>query len=266
VATGRLAPQPAPAVVRTGRAFIDDRYHCPSCGPGGDPIGALETERGGPGAPATATLTYPGPCTFGPGPALQLAAVHLYVDCDDLVIDGPVTFLGRSMTVKGNVTITDGGCFAINDASCGGVGIAVQDADLFVRGSFTKSVKGELVLPRTFLHAGSGVALGVDPDTSVGNSTLRWTAPTLGPFEDLLLWTEGAAPVLVGEQKNVTLDGTLFAPNAPVVLNPRNAGGVTASMQVVSRTVRLTGGGTFRLQPTPARATGSLTRQVRLIR
>jgi hypothetical protein len=267
VADGRLAPTPTPAVTRTGRALIDNRYHCPACGPGGDPIGALESERGGPGAPATATATYSGPCTIAPGPAAQFSATHVYVDCDDLVIDSAVTFLGQSVTLKGNLTITDGGCVAINDTTCGGVGVTGQDADLFVRGSITKAVKGELVLPRTFVHTGGPVTIGVDPDTTVGNSTLMWSAPTLGSFEDLLLWTETGATVLIGEQKNVLLDGTLFAPNAPVVLNPRNGGGgVTASMQVVARTVRVTGDGTFRLRPTPARATGSLTRQVRLIR
>jgi hypothetical protein len=267
VGTGRLAPQPTPALARTGRALVDSRYHCPACGPGGDPIGALETARSGPAAPATTTLVYPGPCTISGGPGAVLAAVHLYVDCDDLVIDGPVTFLGQSLTVKGNVTITDQGCLAVNDTACGGAGITVQDADVFVRGSFAKAAKGEAVLPRTFVYAVGSFASGVDPDTAVGNSSLQWSAPQLGPYEDLLLWTETAAPVVIGEAKVVALDGTLVAPEAPVSLNARNGGiGVTASMQVVGRTVRVTGAGTFRLEPTPGRATGSLTRQVRLIR
>ena len=198
---------------------------------------------------------------------MQLPAVHLYVDCDELVIDGSLTFLGQSVTVKGNVTITDQGCLAFNDVSCGGIGVALQDADLFVRGSVTKGVKGELTLPRTFVYTVGAVGHGVDPDTAVGNSTLVRTAPLAGPYEDLLLWTETAAPVVFGEARNVTLDGTVVAPNAPVILNARNGGaGVTATMQVVARTVRVTGLGTFRLQPAPGRATGSLTRQVRLIR
>lgn len=261
----RINPTPTPALTRTGRALVDNRYKCPSCGASSNPVGELEADRSA-GMPAGASL-YTGPCTVAAPGIVITGASHVYVDCPDFVVDTDVTFLGTSLTVNGNVSITDQGCLAVNDSTCNAGGIVSQDADVFVRGTFTKSIKGRAALPRTLLYTRGALQVGVDPDTTIGNSTLLWSAPTLGDFEDLLFWSESSAPMVLGEQKNVSLEGTLVAPNAPLALNPRDGGaGVTTTMQVISRTLRVSGDGTFRLQPTPDRATGSLTRQVRLIR
>ena len=262
----RLSPTPTPALTRTGRSLLDNRYKCPTCGAGRNPVGDLETARNVAGAPAGSTPV--AGCTVPAGPPTVVTGIsHAYVDCDNLVVDGSVTFLGDSVTVKGNVIINANACVAVNDGACGAVGVPPGPADLFVRGNFVKDVKGQLALRNTFLYTGGTLDIGVDPDTSVGNSYLSWTAPTTGPFEDLLLWTESAGPIVLGEQKSVTLVGTLAAPNAGVTLNARNnAGGVTSQMQVVARAVGLVGDGVFRLEPAAGRATGSLTRQIRLIR
>lgn len=268
VGSGRLDPQPSPALTRTGRALIDNRYHCPGCGAGSDPIGQLEAARSA-GQPAGSTL-YIGPCTIPTGTAAVLTGVvHLYVDCPDFVIEtnASATFLGTSITFAGNVTINDNACVAINSTGCGAAGVVLQDGDVFVRGSLTKATKGQALLPQTFVYATGPMRVGVDPDTSIGNSTLSWSAPNGGDFEDLMFWSESSSAMVLGEQKVTSLDGTFFAPNAALALNPRNGGvGVTAQMQVVTRSLRVSGDGIYRLQPTPARATGSLTRQVRLIR
>lgn len=266
VGAGRLSPTPAPVLTRTGRALVDNRYHCPSCGPGGDPIGQLEAARNVPGAPAGSTGFTT--CAVPNGSSVVVTGIsHVFVDCDNLVVDGALTFLGDSVTVKGNVVVNANACLAVNDATCGAGGIPPGPADLYVRGSVVKDVKGQLALANTFLYTGGTLDIGIDPDTTVGNSYLGWTAPTSGPFEDLLFWTESAGPLVIGEQKSVTLVGTFAAPNAALTLNARsNAGGVTSQMQVVARTVRLVGDGVFRLQPAAGRATGSLTRQIRLIR
>ena len=264
--SGILAPTPTPALTRTGRALVDSRYRCPACVPPRDPIGQLEAERNVAGAPAGSTPF--ATCTVPAGPPVVVSGfAHVYVDCDDLIVDGSVTFLGQSVTVKGNIRIGAGACVAVNDATCGAAGIPPGDADVFVRGSLVKDVKGQLALANTFLYTGGTLDIGVDPDTLVGNSYLAWTAPVAGGFEDLLFWSESAGPMVLGEQKSVTLVGTFAAPNAAVVLNARAAaGGVTSQLQVVSRTLRLSGDGTYRLQPATGRATGALTRQVRLIR
>jgi hypothetical protein len=266
VSDSRLRPRPEPTVARTTRRLIDERYRCATCAGGTDVITPYVANRSGPGAPPGTTATYAGGCTIPDGSPQSLSATHVYVDCDPFVIEGPVTFLGSSVTVAGSVIVTDTGCVAINDTSCGAAGVTSQDADVFVRGTFTKSVKGQVAFPRTFFYATGSMTVGVDEDTTVGNSTLFWTSPTTGPFEDLLFWTESAAAITLGEQRNTTLLGTFFAPNATVTLNPRDGGGVTTPLQVVASRVRLTGAGTYRLQPTPDRATGAFTRQVRLIR
>lgn len=265
VGSGRLSPQPTPALVRTGRALIDNRYRCATCDGGSDVIGPLETARNAT-PPAGSTATYAAGCTVPPGPPASFGATHVYVDCDPFVVQGSLTFLGTSVTVRGDVIIEDGACLAVNDSTCGSSGITAQDADVFVRGSLTKAIKGELALPRTFVYTTGTVDVGVDADTSIGNSTLAWTAPIAGSFEDLLLWTESGGSITLGEQKNTSLVGTVHAPNAAVTINPRSGGGVTTPLQIVARSVRLTGGGTYRLQPTPDRATGAFTRQVRLLR
>ena len=266
VGSGRLAPTPSPALTRTGRALVDNRYNCPTCGPGRDPIGDLELDRNVAGPPAGSTSF--ATCTIPAGPPTVVGGFgHVYVDCDNLVVDGSVTFLGTSVTVKGNVIINAGACVAVNDATCGAAGIPPGDGDVFVRGSLVKDVKGQLALTDTFLYTGGTLDIGIDPDTTVGNSSLQWTAPTGGDFEDLLFWSESPGPMVLGEQRTVVLEGTFAAPNAAVVLNARNnAGGVTSQLQLVARTVTLSGDGTYRLRPAPGRATGSLTRQVRLIR
>ena len=261
----RLSPTPVPALTRTGRSLLDNRYHCPTCGPGRDPIGQLEAERNVAGAPTGSTTITT--CNIPMGtPVVVTGISHVYVDCDDLVVDGSVTFIGDSVTLKGNLLVGPNACVAVNDGTCGGGG-GPGPADLFVRGNVVKDVKGQLALSNTFLYTGGTLDIGVDPDTAVGNSYLAWTAPTTGPFEDLLFWSEAAGALVIGEQKSVTLVGTFAAPNATLTLNARsNAGGVTSQMQVVAANVRLVGDGVFRLVPTPGRATGSLTRQIRLIR
>ena len=262
----RLSPTPTPALTRTGRSLLDNRYKCPTaCGPGRNAVGQLEADRNVAGAPAGSTpLTT---CNVPPGPPTVVSGIsHVYVDCDDLVVDGSLTFLADSVTVKGNVRLGGDGCVAVNDGTCGAGGIPPGPADVFVRGNVVKDVKAQLALTNTFLYTGGTLDIGIDPDTSVGNSYLSWTAPAGGPFDDLLFWSESAGPIVIGEQKSVTLVGTVAAPQGAVTLNARNGPGVTSQMQVVSRTVRLVGDGTFRLRPAAGRATGALTRQVRLIR
>ena len=268
VGGGRLVPQPSPVLVRTGRALIDNRYRCGTCAGGSDVITPLVAARGGPGAPPGTTFTYSGPCTSPAGPPQEVTADHVYVDCPTLIVEGRVTFHGRSVTLAGNLTLAGNSCVAVNDVLCGAAGVTSQDASIYVRGSVDKATKGQLGLPRTFLYAGGTLTVGVDEDTTVENSTLLWTAPLAGSFGDLLFWSEATGQMTIGEQKNTTLEGTFFAPRAPLVVNPRSTGGagVTSQLQAVARTVRLTGTGVFRLQPSADRATGAFTRQVRLIR
>jgi hypothetical protein len=268
VGAGRLAPQPTPALIRTGRAIIDNRYNCTgsSCAAGSDEVDQLEAADGGPGAPAGHTV-YSGPCTIPNTGVPELVIGDTYVDCPVLEIFGSVTFSGASVVLAGDVIVRAGACVAVNSTECGAAGVASGDAVAFVRGSVTKEPTAGVFLRRTFLWAGGSVDVPLDPDKFVVDSALGWTAPTGGRFQDLLLWDEAGAPVRLAEQDATEIEGTVFAPNTTVVLSSRPGGAsLDLPLQVVAGRVRLEGGGDVSLAPAAGRATGRLTRQVRLIR
>jgi hypothetical protein len=268
VGAGRLAPQPTPALIRTGRAIMDNRYNCTgaSCAAGSNEVDQLEAADGGPGAPAGHTTYGGGVCSIPNTGVPQLVVGDTYVDCPVLEIFGSVTFSGSSVVLAGDVIVRAGGCVAVNSTECGAAGVASGDAVAFVRGSVTKEPTAGLFLRRTFLWAGGSVDLPLDPDPAP-DSALGWTAPTGGRFQDLLLWDEAAAPVRVAEQDDTEVEGTVFAPNTTVVLEGRPGGpSLDLALQVVANRVRLEGGGDVDLVPAAGRATGRLTRQVRLIR
>ncbi|MDP9440680.1 MAG: hypothetical protein M3P34_00540, partial [Actinomycetota bacterium] len=119
---------------------------------------------------------------------------------------------------------------------------------------------------RSFVYSTGPVSLPRDPDPS-SDSSLRWTAPVAGNFDDLLLWSEASGTMRLGEQDNIELEGTLFAPNATLQLEVRDSGpGFEVAAQVVAGRVRLVGGKDLTLRPAAGRATSRLTRQTRLIR
>jgi len=267
VAAGRLDPQPTIAGSRTGRAIIDSRYNCATggCAVGADHVDQLEAAYGGPGSPAL-FVPYIGPCVIPAGPPVIVLPGSTYVDCPIFDVSAPVTFSGPAVVFSGDVVVRAGGCLSFNDASCGAIGVPAADGVVFVRGSFTKETTAGVFLPQTFAWFGGSLQLRVDPDPTP-DGALTWTAPLGGPFEDLAGWTESAAGVSIGEQDTTLVEGTVFAPNATVTLAARSPGaGLTTPLQVVARRVRLEGAGDVTLNPSAGRATGRLTRQVRLIR
>lgn len=263
---GRLSPAPSPALRRTGRAMIDNRYNCTAtCAAGSDHIDALVAQLGGPGTPP-GYVPYLGSCTDAFSDPDVVLVGNVFVDCPLFEVGGNVTILSSSVVFAGSVHVDDRGCLAVNDASCGAAGVVLQDATLFLRGGdLSKEARGRLVLPRTFLYASGTVTVGED-GTFSGNSRLTWTAPYGGPFEDLLVWTPTTSPLLFGEQATTMLEGTVFAPSATVTLEGRPGAGVTLAAQVVADRVRLQGSTDVTLTPSPTRATGQTIRQVRLMR
>lgn len=266
VAGNRLSPTPTPVGDRTGRGIVEQRYNCTSgCPAGSDVINQLEAQLGGAGPPAGFT-TYAGPCSVSPGPPLAPIVGNTYVDCPVFEVFGSVTFSGQSVVFAGDVLVRAGGCVAVNAPSCGAPGVPSLDGVAFTRGALRKENDASLVLPQTFVYAGSGVDIPFDANPS-GFSSLLWSAPLAGPLEDLLLWSESTANVLLGEQEAVVLEGSAYAPNATIVLEGRGGGGDFAvPLQLVANRVRLQGFGDVTLTPAAGRATGRLTRQTRLIR
>ena len=268
VGDGRLSPTPTPTVTRTGRAIIDNRFNCtqPTCTAGTDHVDQLVAALSGPGAPAGYS-TYSGPCTLGPADLAVVALTNTFVDCAIFDVANSVTFAGTGTVFAGAVVVRDGGCLALNDTTCGAIGVPLQDGVVFVRsGDLSKEPKGRLLLTQAFVYTAGAVVLPPDPDPAP-DSALSWTAPLAGPFEDLLLWTGSSGAMRFGEQDATQLVGTLFTPGATLVMEGRGGGaGLTVGAQVVAGRVRLEGPGDVTLAPSAARATGRLTRQVRLIR
>lgn len=261
---GRLSPTPTPALTRTGRSGIDLRYNCAAgCAAGLDHIDQLEAAAGGPLPPAGHTPAPDPSCVVAPSTTWNLVG-DTFVDCPVFDIQGDVTFAAGSVVFAGDVIVRQNACLAINDTSCGAAGVPFRDGVAFVRGGLTKEVDGRVHLPQTFVWVGGALDVPLDPNPG-GNSTLRWTAPLTGPFEDLLLWAESALPMQLAGQENLILQGTVFAPNT-ATLSMAARGSLSQPVQVVASRLRVVGSGDVILRPTAARATGSLTRQVRLIR
>jgi hypothetical protein len=263
---GRLTPTPSPAFARTGRSLIDNRYNCTAaCGAGADFVDQLEAADGGPGPPA-GHAAYPDPsCVVLPATTLTVVS-DTFVDCPLLDVQGNLTFEAGSVVFAGDVIVRQSGCLAVNDTSCGAAGVPARDGVAFVRGGLTKEVDAQLHLPQTFVWSGGALTLPLDPNPG-GTSALRWTAPLAGSFEDLLLWDESAAPAVLDGQEALLLEGTVFLPNtALLTLEARNATPMSQPLQLVASRVQVVGSGDVVLRPAPDRATGALTRQVRLIR
>lgn len=272
----RLVPTPTPTLVRTGRGIIDNRYNCvlSTCPAAATAVDQLEAALQGPGVPSGYTVYPPSPavpppadpCTLGPTDPPLVLVGNTFVNCPVFVVGNSVTF-GTGTVFAGDVLVQDGGCLAFNDIACGGIAVLpLQDGVVFLRGGLTKAPKSRLVLARSFVYSTGAVSMPQDPDPSP-DSSLSWTAPVAGNFDDLLLWTEAPGTVRLGEQDNILLEGTLFAPNATLQLEVRDSGpGFEVAAQVVAGRVRLVGGTDLTLRPTAGRATSRLTRQTRLIR
>jgi hypothetical protein len=262
---GRLAPAPVPALTREGRSSIDNRYNCvAACAPGLDHVDQLEAADGGPLPPAGHTPAPDPSCLVGPG-ITWLVSGDTFVNCPVFEIEGDVTFDAASVVFAGDVIVRQNGCLAMNDTGCGAAGVPFRDGVAFVRGGLTKEVNAQLQLPQTFVWLGGALDIPLDPNPG-GTSSLQWTAPLAGPFEDLLVWAESPLPMQLAGQEALTLQGTVFTPNTTLTMEARNATPVSQPLQVVTSRLRLVGSGDVTLRPTAARATGSLTRQVRLIR
>ena len=86
-----------------------------------------------------------------------------------------------------------------------------------------------------------------------GTGTLVWSAPTVGPYDDLALWSDGAADHQFAGQASLVLEGVFFTPLARVVYR-----GIGAQDQVdaqfIARKLQSTGQGFLIVRPEYDRA------------
>jgi hypothetical protein len=278
VKAGRLSPRPTPASAPPSAAFIVDRFNCtaPTCAPGTDPVGQLETALGGPGIPAGYSV-YPASaldsCTLlSTAPALTFTG-NVFVDCPTFTVGNNVTFQADAV-FAGGVSVVDGGCLAVGSTACGGGAGTAKYHTVYLRaGDLVKSAGGRLALEGTFAYLTPGTG-GVIPTgrldalTASGGAALTWTAPATGPFEDLVLWAESGGRMRLGgggPANNFRVEGTVFAPNTTrfelVADSDRQA-----NAQLVAGRVTTAGSRTFTLQPLAGRAVEERVREVRLLR
>lgn len=263
-ATGVVTPAPVGVTAPMGLGFLDVRYNCgAACA---EPIGdldALRADYGGPAPPAGLAASPAVPCTIPVG-ADVVESADVFVDCPVLRVEGRVTFTGTTAVTAGDVVITATGCVAVNDGACGAaVGVPRSSVTIYVRGNVVKEDQGKIVTTNTFLYANGFSAVA---PAAPGSSELRMSAPQSGPFEDLLVWVDGAGDVVVGEQQVFSVEGTIAAPNARLVLAGTTAGAAPLRSQLVANRVATTGPEPIVVSPSAGRATGAVARQAKLIR
>jgi hypothetical protein len=103
-------------------------------------------------------------------------------------------------------------------------------------------------------------------DVGAGVGGLGWTAPLMGNFEDLALWSESPLEHRIGGQAGNTLTGTFFVPFSDPFVLTGQAGQFQTDAQFVTRRLEVTGQGEVKMHPDPDRSTLIPIREVRLIR
>lgn len=262
-----VSPTPVGSSAPVGRSAMDWRYNCdPTKGcPGSGPpyIDQLKAAWGGSGTPTELSWLpgafqawSPGRSCSGLSGNTVVPKGNWYVNCGSggLSTNGRITFKGGNIVSDGPIKAGGGlriNCPGLNanDAgedpvSCnGGTGqttIYLRSGDLLGTGSSW----GSLLLPQTFVFLANGTF-----DKS-GNQAVTWTAPNdpAYPFDDLLMWTESTSQMKLTGSSTLVLEGTLFAPNAQVVLSG-DMDTQALGAQIFANTAQVSGNAELTLKP-----------------
>lgn len=269
----QLYPQPGPRSDRVTRAPIDWRYNCkggypPYLGISIDPcpttpathIDDLIVAYGSPvgvspmGSFQTWTDTHS--CTIGAG-TLSVSG-NWWVNCSDFIVNGAtVIFDDGDVVFDGTVDIRSDGILEVNPSP-------VDEFDnhtVFIRdGDLKNGAQTRVSMTQTFVYLENGV---ID---LVGETVLEWTAPKLGIFEDLALWSESPDQHELGGQGGNTLTGTFFTPYADPFVLKGQAGQLQTDAQFLTRRLVVTGFTEVLMKPDPETSTLIPIRGVKLIR
>jgi hypothetical protein len=283
----RLFPRPSFVSRRITRAPIDHRYNCKGSYPaypldmgnlglGGVAIAPcldvpaphidnLVAAYGGPVGTSPSGIfqrwTNSYPCTVDDttwGPATLAVSDDWWVDCPGgLIISNSkqVTFSAGNVVFDGPIDLRSFGVLQVNPAPS-------TDHVVFVRnGDLKKGAQTSITLQQTFVYLQNGKI-----DLVGGSGGLTWTAPLLGNFEDLALWSEAFLPHEIGGQAGNTLTGTFFTPFSNPFTLTGQAGQFQTDAQFITRRLEVKGQGEVKMHPDPDRQTRIPIREVRLIR
>ena len=230
---------------------------------------------------------------------------NYYVNCDVYRASKTVVFEGGIVVFKGGLDIKGQGggqhCLVLNqevgtappqDASghyrvCGpaaATDLPDTDSDamyVYLQNGTVSRQNADLIAPQTFWYQESdpafggsaGVRIQIGAGTAGGSGvtgTLYLTAPTTGPFTNLAVWAENAAPSNdpngLGAQTKIALEGTFFLPNGQVEFSGNGSYLGPPRAQFVAWRLRTVGGSSLEMIPDAARTLTIPVGGVRLIR
>ena len=273
--TGVVAPNPATSVSRLTRAAIDWQYNCQSSYPSdldiqGCPqastrppyIDNLVAAVGDSGRP-TGFASYRDagyPCQIKNGERIVVPTGNWVVDCDltigeELIFEGGNIIFDDDVDLSGQATLRfntaststmtwiENSLFDIRDSSD-------QMAFVYLRdGTMSKGSQSVLELNNVMMYVSEDSAL----DVGDGSGSLRWVAPTTGPFEDLVMWSESTDQHKFAGGSSLELEGVVFAPHAEFVY-AGNSSQQQVAAQLITKKMSTNGAGLLDISPIASRA------------
>ncbi len=272
--TGIVAPTPTHSSSPTTRAALDWRYNCKASYPSDLGIGgcgdaavrpayidSLVADVGSSGKPAGFTSYSDAgyPCTIKNNEVVTVPVGNWYVDCD-LKVGEELVFLGGNTVFDGDVELSGQATLRFNtqntdtftwlDNSLLDIGASSSDA-AFVHlrdGTLSKGSQSVLELANTFVYVSDSSTL----DVGDGSGSVRWIAPTTGPFEDLMLWSESSDDHKFAGGTSLELEGVLFAPDATFTY-VGNSSQQQVAAQFIANKISTNGAGILELSPIAGR-------------
>jgi len=272
--TGLVAPSPEQTFERLTRAMIDWRYNCKSPYPAALDIDrcpnsavrpayidSLVADVGSSGVP-TGFQSYTAagyPCWIT-GPT-TVPVGNWVVDCSDLKVSDVLKFQGGNLIFDGDITLQGPSTLSINTSNSHSFSwvenspLDITDHSgqatfVYLRdGVVSKGSQAHLDMDQVMVYVTSTSLL----DVGGGSGSLRWIAPTTGPFDDLALWSETAAEHKFGGGSSLELEGVLFAPYGDFTYSGNGTQQQVAA-QFISLTLSTNGGGLLAIQPRSSRS------------
>ncbi len=260
--SGTVLPDPTALGRRVTRAPIDHRYNCKasysfapgwgirSCPTAPNPhIDDLVTALGGSGAPpgykVWQGLGHKCEIEGPPGTVIPVNG-DVYVDCDPFIVRRGVHFTGGNVVFAGDVIVEALGTLAINGENGGNPFTPGLDEVVVVLrdGILRKAGTASFIAHHSMIYMSSTSQLLMEG----GAGALTWTAPLVGDFTSLALWSESAIDHDLAGNAFLALEGVFFTPLATMIYRG-NGVQFQIKAQFVSRKLRVVGQGVLIVRP-----------------